>query len=262
MENVQRDQIGHISRAMAAKLAKHMDSGALLVEGSLSGNVGIYDCPIALKLFGTSDPVERANLRAQMRGDRLPTAIIDENEREAKKRKTEELKKIAAARKGKGAAGGKTGRGQQWSQSSQMEFGGTLSQGDGPSSQSLDDLIETSQRFNPREMGEVVEKFGATEDVLAEMPMADCPKQLSTKLLPFQRQALAWLLEKENPQLPAEGSDEAVQLWKRSSWHNNVFTNIVSTLFLLFSGIFPDQCHHSWQRRIRGYNLAGVYYKL
>ena len=94
VENVQRDQIGHIPRAMASKLAKYMDNGSLLVEGALSGRVGAYDCPIALKLFGTSDPVERANLRMQMRNDRLPTQVIDQKENEAKKRKQEELKKI------------------------------------------------------------------------------------------------------------------------------------------------------------------------
>lgn len=54
VDNVQRDQIGHIPRTMASKLAKYMDSGALLVEGSLSGRFGTYDCPISLKLFGTS----------------------------------------------------------------------------------------------------------------------------------------------------------------------------------------------------------------
>ncbi|KAL9128395.1 MAG: hypothetical protein Q9217_002919 [Psora testacea] len=227
VENVQRTQIGHIPRAMASKLAKYIDSGALLVEGSLSGDVGTYDCPIALKLFGTSEPVERANLRAQMKADRLPTAVIDNKEKEAKKQKAEELKKIAAAKKSK-ITGGKPGGGQQWGHSSKMDFAGTMSQGAGDSSQSLEDLVETSQRFNPREMGELVERFGAGEDVLAQMPMAQCPKELSTTLLPYQRQALAWLLEKEDPQLPAEGSDDAVQLWKRSTKVKGVFTNMAT----------------------------------
>ncbi|KAL9638439.1 MAG: hypothetical protein Q9164_001555, partial [Protoblastenia rupestris] len=227
VENVQRDQIGHIPRAMASKLAKYMDSGALLVEGSLSGNVGTYDCPITLKLFGTSEPVERANLRSQMKLDRLPTEIIDNKLEEAKLRKAEEFKKMAAAKKTKGV-GGKNGGGSQWSQSNQIDFAGTLSQGDGSSSQSMEDLMEVSQRFNPREMGEVVEKFGTGEDILAQMPMAECPKGISTKLLPYQRQALAWLLEKEDPQLPAEGSDDAVQLWKRSKRDKHVYTNIAT----------------------------------
>lgn len=245
VENVQRAQIGHIPRTMASKLAKYMvrpsaslncemlmqiqDSGALLVEGSLSGHVGSYDCPIALKLFGTSEPVERANLRNQMKADGLPSAVIDQKEREAKKRKAEELKKIAAAKKGKGgkAAGG----GQQWGHSSQSDYAGTLSQGNGSSSQNLEDFINGSERFNPREVGSVVEKFGAGEDALAAMPMAECPKKLATQLLPYQRQALAWLLEKENPQLPSAGSDDAVQLWKCSR-SGQIYTNVATSFSL------------------------------
>ena len=226
-----------------------MDSGALLVEGTLSGYVGTYDCPIVLKLFGTSDPIERANLRSEMKALRLPTDVLDDRERAAKKRKAEELKRAAAAKKMKGAHS-RTGGGQQLGQSGQMDFGGTLSQAGEPSSQSMDDLMEASQRFNPREIGEAAEKFGASEGILAQMPMAECPKALSTQLLPYQRQALAWLLEKENPQIAPEGSDDAVQLWKRSSRGRNVFTNIVSTILCFFfaafscqSVIFPSSKH-------------------
>lgn len=245
VENVQRAQIGHIPRTMASKLAKYIvrpvaslsrktlipaqDSGALLVEGSLSGHLGSYDCPIVLKLFGTSEPVERANLRSQMKADRLPSTVIDQKEKEAKKRKVEELKKIAAAKKGKG---GKTGGGgNQWGHSSQTDYAGTLSQSDVNSSQSIEDFIDGSERFNPREVGNVVEKFGAGEDALAAMPMAECPKKLATQLLPYQRQALAWLLEKENPQLPSAGSGDAVQLWKCSQ-NGQIYTNVATSFSL------------------------------
>lgn len=199
------------------------------MEGSLSGRVGSYDCPIILKLFGTSEPVERANLRSQMRADRLPSTFIDEKEKEAKKSKAEELKKIAAAKKGKGGKAG--GGGQQWGHSSQNDYAGTLSQVNGDSSQSIEELIDGSERFNPREVGSVVEKFGAGEDALAAMPMADFPKKLATQMLPYQRQALAWLLEKENPQLPPTDSDDAVQLWKRSR-NGQIYTNIATSFAL------------------------------
>ncbi|KAK4695561.1 hypothetical protein P7C71_g2213, partial [Lecanoromycetidae sp. Uapishka_2] len=225
VDNVQREQIGHVPRTNAARLAKYMDSGALLVEGSLSGRVGEYDCPMSLKLFGTSDPVERANLRNQMKADRLPSQVIDQKEKDAKKRKAEELKKIAAAKK---ANSGKKGVVQQSGYSSH----GIPSQGDGDSGQSLEEIMETSQRFNPRELGEVTEKFGAGEDDLAQMPMAECPSKLQTELLPYQRQALAWLLEKENPQLPAVGSEDTVQLWKRTKTQSNIFTNIATNFSL------------------------------
>jgi len=163
-----------------------------------------------------------------MKADRLPLEVIDQREKEAKKRKAEELRKIAAAKK---ANGGKIGGGRQWGSSGQG-YADFLSQGDEDPGQSLEDIIETSQRFNPRELGEVTEKFGAGEDVLAQMPMAECPSKLQTQLLPYQRQALAWLLEKENPRLPAVGSDDAVQLWKRSKNRSNIFTNIATNFSL------------------------------
>ena len=201
------------------------------MEGCLTDRVGTFDCPIALKLFGTSDPVERANLRNQMKADSLPLEVMDQREREAKNRKAEELKKIAAAKKDKANAG-KIGGGQRGGHFNQTDLAGTLSQGGGNSGQSLEELMGTSQRFNPRELGEVTEKFGAGEDALAQMPMAECPSKLQTQLLPYQRQALAWLLEKENPELPSVGSDDAVQLWKRSKHNPRLFTNIATNFSL------------------------------
>ena len=201
------------------------------MEGCLTGSVGTYECPIALKLFGTSDPVERSNLRNQMKADRLPLEVIDQREKEAKKRKAEELKKIAAAKKDKAKAG-KAGGVQKGAHFIQTDMAGTLSQDGGSSGQSLEELMWTSQRFNPRELGEVTEKFGAGEDALAQMPMAECPCKLQTQLLPYQRQALAWLLEKENPELPSVGTDNAVQLWKRSKHNPRVFTNIATNFSL------------------------------
>ena len=201
------------------------------MEGCLTGGVGTYDCPIALKLFGTSDPVERANLRHQMKADRLPSEVVDQKEREAKQRKAEDLKRIAAAKKAAPQIV-KFGAAQQWQIPSHIDFADTLSQRDGNSLQTLESLKETSQRFNPRELSEVTEKFGAGEDVLAQMPMAECPSKLQTQLLPYQRQALAWLIEKENPELPVAGSDDAVQLWKRSQHNARIFTNIATNFSL------------------------------
>ncbi len=210
-----------------------MDNNSLLVEGSLSGNMGQYECPLELRLFGSNDPVERANLRSQMKSDRLPCQVIDQKEKEAKVRKREELKKIATAKKaGKGGLIGGKYRGQQWD-ASQGDWAGLPGQSDGLSSdQSLDDMIETAQMFNPRDLGRVAEKFGLDEEALANLPMAAFPKKLATKMLPYQRQALHWLLEKEDPQLPPQGSDDAVQLWKRSKQNKDIFTNVATNFSL------------------------------
>ena len=121
-----------------------------------------------------------------MKADKLPSQIVDQREREAKQRKAEELKRIAIAKKAKGNKAGAA----KDPHFSQTGFPGTVP-GDGKSSQSLEDIMEASQNFNPRELGEVTEKFGTGEDVLAQMPMAECPQKLQTQLLPYQRQALA-----------------------------------------------------------------------
>lgn len=233
VDNVQRTQIGHIPRTMASKLAPYMDDGSLLVEGVLSGPKGTFDCPIALKLFGTSNLTERANLISRMQVDKLPLDAIVRKAREDKKRKAEEAKKLKAAKKGGYISGSSQPSSSQMSEllSSQTSFMGGPSQGDGTPGRSLEEIMDGSQRFNPREMGEVVERFGAGEDVLAEMPMADFPERLATKLLPYQRQALAWLLDKENPQLPPAGSADVVQLWKRAP-RDRLFTNIATNFSL------------------------------
>lgn len=174
-----------------------------------------------------------------MKRDYLPVDALDLREREEmrrqaeqKKRQAEELKRLQAARREeikriRESRGGRLGGGQQReAPSSQTGYVGSTPSVNVPQVQTIEEIMRGSQKFNPREVGEVVEKFGAGEDALAQMPMADFPKKLSTKLLPYQRQALAWLLEKENPQLPPVGSDDVVQMWKRSA--PNLFTNIAT----------------------------------
>jgi SWI/SNF-related matrix-associated actin-dependent regulator of chromatin subfamily A3 len=102
-----------------------------------------------------------------------------------------------------------------------------LNAGDGfeQTRESLEDIIGQSSTFNPRDIGQVTENFGLNEADLVNMPMADTPAALSTELLPYQRQGLAWMIEKESPQLPKPGSQDVVQLWKRAG---NRFTNIAT----------------------------------
>ncbi|MCJ1394092.1 hypothetical protein MMC18_006970 [Xylographa bjoerkii] len=226
VDNVQRDQIGHIPRRVAEKLARYIDAGDLMVDGTLIGRVGDYDCPVSICLFGTSDRAGQEELVNRMKADKLPLDAIKEKEKEAKKRRAVELKKVVK----KGAGSTKGSSSQQWNYgSSQGQYAGSSSQGLGESSQqSLEDIMIESERFNPREMGEVVEKFGAGEEALSQMPMAKAPERLATSLLPYQRQGLAWLWEKENPQLPSVGSGDVVQLWKRSATEARVYTNVAT----------------------------------
>lgn len=92
----------------------------------------------------------------------------------------------------------------------------------------LSHFVENSEHFRPRDAEKIVEAWGLGEDALSKMPMAEQPERLFSTLLPYQRQGLAWLLEKENPVLPAAGSKDIVQLWKRSEQRSNVFQNIAT----------------------------------
>ena len=60
------------------------------------------------------------------------------------------------------------------------------------------------------------------------MPKAAQPIALSTELHDFQLQGLHWLLEKESPQLPANGTQDVVQLWQRHATTRGAFTNIAT----------------------------------
>ena len=183
----------------------------MIAEAVLAGRRGEYDCPVTVALYGTSDPAGRETLKERMAGDRLPLDSLKRREREEKKRRAEELKKVA--KKGSRV---------------KAEFASDPSQATGESAQTLDDIMVECQRFNPRHMGEIVEKFGSDENALSKMPMANNPPRIATVLLPYQRQGLTWLLDRENPQLPTKGSQDIVQLWKRSREDTNMFTNVAT----------------------------------
>ncbi|KAJ9641805.1 hypothetical protein H2199_005018 [Coniosporium tulheliwenetii] len=223
VQNVRREQIGHIPRQVAAKLAKYMDSRDLAVEGFIAGKKEYYDCPISLKLYGTSEPVGRMELVNKMKSDKLPLEELKAREKAEKARIKEAA--LAAKKAKKGAPG--IGNG-QIPEAGNGQWAAGLSQGDGMGP-NMEELIAGSERFNPRNVEQMVEQFGTKEEDLANMPMAEQPEALAAKLLPFQRQGLKWMLDQESPQLPPAGSKEAVQLWTRSAKEANAFTNLATS---------------------------------
>ncbi|KAJ5317953.1 hypothetical protein PENANT_c004G10176 [Penicillium antarcticum] len=227
VDNVMGAQIGHIPREMAAKLAPYMDAQDLVVEGELTGVIGNFTCPVALKIFGTAEPVQRSALKKRMQDDRLPVQHITKAEREeAKKKKETEKRLMQEAKQARAMALGRATA--EWQAKEKSEFS-NLSTPLGFSEveqENLENLINQSKTFNPRDIGQVVETFGQKESDLAKMPMVDTPAGLSTQLLPYQRQGLAWMIKQESPALPTHGSERIVQLWKRNSQgFVNVATN-------------------------------------
>lgn len=196
------------------------DSKALFIEGSIAGPKGPFDCPMQLNLFGTSEPTERGALIQTMDRDRLPTKFAKMSQRVYLKQSARDAKEAEKqARKG--------AKGQRRTVPDNLMFTNLASHGLSKyGRESIEDIIGRSKSFDPREMGQVVEKFGVNEEELAKMPMADCPPEILTELLPYQRQGLAWMLERESPSLPGEDSDDVVQLWKRSGrMYQNIATN-------------------------------------
>jgi SWI/SNF-related matrix-associated actin-dependent regulator of chromatin subfamily A3 len=109
---------------------------------------------------------------------------------------------------------------------------------------SLEELAMASQAVNLRSGGDAVKSLAMDEDQLSKLPIAEQPSSLKATLLPYQLQGLAWLTAKEKPQLPAQGSSDSVQLWKRNSrgQYVNVATNFTLTAppTLLSGGILAD----------------------
>ncbi|KAJ4316020.1 hypothetical protein N0V94_005647 [Neodidymelliopsis sp. IMI 364377] len=246
--NVQGEQIGHIPKTWASRLAKYMDNRSLLVEAHITGHKGEFDCPVELRLYGTNDPVERENLVAQMRADKLPIGNATDRKRKEAAAQKERLKLAQEAAKRAKKNGGAVvgvGDGRNWENGmSEYMAGASQSDGMGPGP-SFEDIIGGSERFNPRNFENVVEEFGVKEKDLAAMPKAAQPETLQTEMHPFQLQGLQWMLDKESPQLPAQGTKDIVQLWQRHSHMPNAFTNLatnysVTNPVLASGGILAD----------------------
>lgn len=177
-----------------------------------------------------------------MQNDRLPVRQLAELERdEVKSQKEREKEAKDAAKKARAMALGKAAG---WEANEDSQYSNlSMPTGLGDSSQSLEDLLGQSTVFNPRDIGKVVEDFGRKESDMVNMPMVDSPAGLSTQLLPYQRQGLAWMIKQESPSLPAKGTDDIVQLWKRKdNQYLNVATNFSTTTepTLASGGILAD----------------------
>jgi SWI/SNF-related matrix-associated actin-dependent regulator of chromatin subfamily A3 len=248
------NQIGHIPRRIAAKVGPFMDDRSLHVECELTGEIQTFDCPVVLRLFGADPASEKGRLlQERMKQERIPTTALkaaqqaekqrEKERKEAEKRqKQEEKRRLAEARRA--AAAGGTGSGARIPTGSQHGF---VNQSQaGPSAQPImDDILQASERFNPRDIGRSADECGAKEEVLKNMPLAQQPKSIKTTMLPYQLQGLKWLLDQEDPQLPPPGTKNAVQLWKRHERHGNYFINIATNfsaqqLQLANGGILAD----------------------
>ncbi|KAF2673342.1 hypothetical protein BT63DRAFT_437066 [Microthyrium microscopicum] len=225
--NVQNQQIGHIPKTIAAKLAPFMDQNTLRIEAITRGPKGDYDCPLLLQFFGSSDPSIRARVKEQMKDKKLPVSGLSQLEREEAARKKEferqQKEREKLLKKAKAAVVG-NGNGGQWGSGTPEWAGSSMAALE--QAPNLEDIMRESEKFNPRNFDEMAEKFSLGEDYLKNMPMAKQPAGIKSQLLPYQLQGLQWLLNKESPQVPA--GNNSVQLWKRSPTKPGYFTHLAT----------------------------------
>lgn len=192
-----------------------------MLEGMLTGSIGAYDCPIAIKLFGPTDPIRKEQTRTRMRADRLPLTELVKIEQDTARSEWLRQKKVKEAeRKKRYQASGWQGGAYTNLQSPEERIETT----------SLEDLLQQSSSITANRTGQAVDTLANTEDDLANMPMAETPIAMKTQLLSYQRQGLAWMLERESPKYPEAGSDNNVQLWRREGARfKNIATNYATS---------------------------------
>jgi SWI/SNF-related matrix-associated actin-dependent regulator of chromatin subfamily A3 len=213
--NVQGDQIGHIPKLLASKLAPYLDSRKIVLEAILSGEKGYYDCPIYIKVYGPGEPETRAALERDLSSDRVPVKKQGIATPKVTKKQMEAPVPPPQRRTGY------TGSSQPSGSQPEPVVGPAPELG-------LQHFVANSQQFNPRDVEKLVEEWGLGEKALEEMPKAKQPSKLKATLLPYQLQGLAWMLAQENPKLPTPDKKDVVQLWKRHASRKDLYTNVAT----------------------------------
>lgn len=188
--------------ALIADLCAAVDSGDVLVEASILGEKGYFDCPVKLTLYGTADPIARASLEERLKSDRLLRAT---QLKQTRPKPPEPPRKNVMGLKSSQSRAGLP---------AEPEI-------------SLDQLAQLSQAVQFRSGDDNLKMLAMDEDALSKLPQAEQPQEIRSTLLPYQLQGLEWLRSRENPQFPPQGSSQATQLWKRDS--RGRFTNIAAT---------------------------------
>ncbi|EHK98714.1 putative SWI/SNF-related matrix-associated actin-dependent regulator of chromatin subfamily A member 3-like 1 [Glarea lozoyensis 74030] len=219
INNVQGDQIGHIPKTLASKLAPYLDSRKIVLEAILSGEKGFYDCPIYIKVYGPGEPETRAALERELGADRVP--IKKQGIATPKVTKKQQEAPVPPPQKRTGY----TGSSQPSSSQPELPVVGPP----GPKPElGLQHFVANSEQFNPRDVEKLVEEWGLGEKALEDMPKAAQPSKLKATLLPYQLQGLHWMLDKENPSAPSPDKKDIVQLWKRHDTRRDLFTNVAT----------------------------------
>ncbi|KAJ7446182.1 SNF2 family N-terminal domain-containing protein [Mycena galericulata] len=225
VKNIASAQVGHLPKAVAAKLAPLLDQGLITVEGvMIQGNLAasatkVYTLDITLKMYGPS------NKRPELE----PKLIWATPGQKGFQSSRPSNSRVANRSSGYGAYSA--------GPSSTPSYAGSSSQPPVGPAQTAAQLEATRKReeafqkaadlkkmLNSLEhvddeerRSSLLDELLATDDIL-KLPVAPNPpgvgKGLVVDLLKHQSQALQWALEKEHPELPKTENDKPVQFWQ------------------------------------------------
>lgn len=143
------------------------DRGDIVLEAHLTGEKGFYDCPIQLSLYGPSNAAERINVENSLKADKL----IKAGQLKQTRKEADAKRALTGLRNG----GSTTGFG---------SHGGP----EQPPEITIEDILQSSEAIDPRKAGDAVQTLAVDEDSLMNLPNADQPAQVESKLLPYQLQ--------------------------------------------------------------------------
>lgn len=195
IDNVDGVQIGHVPRPLAAKLAPLLDRRIAGLEGTVAGRKGPFDLPIRYEILCPSREPDRSAAITAIKAARIPGAVLSEEHKRIEKEMRDREKAAGKAEKArrkrkKGGAAGPGGKGAiEEPIGPDAEFMGSQTLSQVEVKQNWENLTSGAQQMiNPREVSELVQKFGASEEELQKMEMAMQPARLKTQLLPYQLQ--------------------------------------------------------------------------
>jgi SWI/SNF-related matrix-associated actin-dependent regulator of chromatin subfamily A3 len=212
-----------IPRQVAAILAPLMDRGVLLVEGTVVGDRNTYEIPISLQLFSSRGNMEEMEYRLRT-FDLFPTMVVRGGARFQARppppapAPRQYVPPVIPGRQIPPVIPGRQNPPVAPPRSSQGYVAPTPPAPPLPNpARDYNTLVRSSIAFDPRSIRSVQEKFGMSIDDLQNLPTAKQPAKVSTKMIGYQLQGLAWMLDKEHPKLPE--ADQVRQFWTKQGQH-------------------------------------------
>ena len=203
-----------IPREIAAVIAPLLDRGQLKAEGTVTGYNNTYVIPISVEFFAAKDVaqslMEQLSLRLDLRGQPVlpPSRPVPQRPKQPQYTRAP----IVAA----------------------------------PPPPTYDAIVQKSIAFDARAIKDSPEQYGLSIQDLEALPMAIQPEQVKTKMLSYQLQGLAWLLQMEHPQLPQ--GNQVKQFWtkKNGNWFNTA-TNLYPMRLEYQANLVPSKQNQNWQ---------------